>query len=247
MSRLRKSLGIPTFAVALFSGLAHQANAQETPPLPNDFRLVYSQNFEGPSWRDQFVMTDPLAWRSGTAGGGDAANKTLELFGKSDYQPPHRSPFNIAFIKETVVGDFILDVKLLQTGKEYGHRDMCLFFGFQDPAHFYYVHMATATDDHAHNLFIVNEAPRIKISEKTSKGVQWGTQVWHHVRLIRRTGSGLIQVFFDDMETPIMQATDTHFGTGHIGFGSFDDTGMVDDIRLWSNQVSLKPIPPFKP
>lgn len=220
--------------------------AQTNPALSDNYRLVYSQNFEGSPWLQQFVMTDPSAWRPGTLNANDTKTHTLELHKQSTYKPPHRSPFNIAFIKDSVVGDFVLDVQLLQTGREYGHRDMCLFFGFRDPAHFYYVHMATATDDHAHNIFIVNDAPRIKISKRTTQGVKWGTLVWHHVRLVREVGTGLIQVYYDDMETPIMEARDTQFGVGHIGFGSFDDTGMVDNIKLWAPSADLRTLPPFK-
>jgi hypothetical protein len=110
---------------------------------------------------------------------------------------------------------------------------MCVFFGFKDPANFYYVHLATRADEHAHNIFIVNDEPRVKIASKTTEGVQWGLGVWHKVRIERTAGDGSIKVFFDDGETPIMQASDTHFEQGRIGFGSFDDTGMVANIRVW--------------
>ena len=29
--------------------------------------------------------------------------------------------------------DFVLEADLLQTGRQYGHRDLCLFFGFVSP------------------------------------------------------------------------------------------------------------------
>ena len=235
--------GIATIGIIGFSLGSFGQGA--TPKLPNDYRLVYSQNFEGNDGNAQFVMTDSDAWAEGSITVNGTTSNTLELKQQSQYKPPHRSPFNMAYVKSTAVGDFVLDVNLLQTGKEYGHRDMCLFFGYQDPSHFYYVHMATATDDHAHNIFIVNDAPRIKISEKTTKGIEWGTEVWHHVRLIRKASTGLIQVYYDNMDKPIMEANDDTFGLGHIGFGSFDDTGMVDNIKIWSNSASLKKPKPF--
>ena len=40
-------------------------------------------------------------------------------------------------------------------------------------------------------------------------------------------------MYFDDMSTPIMEATDHHFDFGRIGFGSFDDTGRFDNIKIW--------------
>ena len=238
-----RAIVILTISCYVFPLASKTLGQAEAPELPNSYRLVYSQNFEGPHPETQFTKTDEIAWRTGSMHRGSASSKTLELFGKSQYKPPHRSPFNMAYIKSTVVGDFVLDVDLLQTGKEYGHRDMCLFFGYKDPSHFYYVHMATATDDHAHNIFIVNDAPRIKITKRTTQGVQWGTEVWHHVRLVRK--GDLIRVYFDDMTTPIMVASDDTLGEGHIGFGSFDDTGMIDNIKIWAPSVSNKEIAPF--
>ncbi len=245
-SHQRRLFNFPIGFLLTLVFFAASASAQTPPSLPSDYRLVYSQNFEGSTAESQFVATDSNAWRIGSLSSPSGATKTLELHQQSQYKPPHRSPFNMAYIDSLLVGDFILDVKLLQTGREYGHRDMCLFFGYQDPAHFYYVHMATATDDHAHNIFIVNDAPRIKISKRTTKGVEWGTKIWHHVRLVRKASTGLIQVYYDDMETPIMEATDKSFQSGHIGFGSFDDTGMIDDIKIWAPEIELKSLKPFQ-
>ena len=50
---------------------------------------------------------------------------------------------------------------------------MCVFFGYQDDSHLYYVHLGKKTDDHANQVFIVNEAPRTKISTKTTDGIPW--------------------------------------------------------------------------
>jgi hypothetical protein len=87
----------------------------------------------------------------------------------------------------------------------------------------------------------VSGKPRTKIAERTTKGVNWGLNVWHKVRLERRVSDGLIRVFFDDMTTPIMVAHDKTFASGYVGFGSFDDTGKVDNIRIWAPSVQTKP------
>jgi hypothetical protein len=201
-----------------------------SPPPPAGWALQYEQRFLSVSALTDFVMTDPSSWTfaPGTPQG------TLELAEQSHYSPPVRSPVNIALLADRQFGDFILECDLQQTGREYGHRDMCLFFGLQNPTNFYYVHIATAADDHAHNVFIVKNAPRTKIARKTTEGVNWGLNVWHRVRLERRAGDGTIKVWFDDLSEPIMTAEDTSFSTGHIGFGSFDDTGRVASIRIWA-------------
>src|SRR5207248_9501072 len=122
------------------------------------------------------------------------------------------------------------------TVKDYPTRDMVVIFGYQDPAHFYYVHLGKKTDDHANQIFIVNGAPRVKISTKTTPGTNW-TDGWHDVKVVRRVGDGTIEVYFDDMKRPVMTATDKTFTWGQVGVGTFDDTGNWDDIRLRGRRV----------
>jgi len=113
---------------------------------------------------------------------------------------------------------------------------MCLFFGFQDPAHLYYVHLGKKTDDQANQIFVVNNEPRKKISTTTTAGTPW-TDDWHHARVIRKVETGAIQVFFDDMEKPAMTATDKTFAWGQVGIGTFDDTGNFDDVTVYGKKV----------
>jgi len=130
----------------------------------------------------------------------------------------------------------VLDVKVLSTTRDYGHRDLCLFFGYQDPAHFYYVHLGKKTDDHANQIFIVNEAARTKISTRTTPGTDWDER-WHHIRVVRHAEEGTIKVYFDDLEEPVMTAKDDTFQWGRVGLGSFDDTGDFDEFVLRGNVV----------
>jgi hypothetical protein len=208
--------------------LAALAASVATAAAPVLAPFTLRADLEDPRAIDAFAFSDAAAWRVSADGRG----RSLELHGASRYQPPHRSPLNIALLTDLAVGDFVLEADLKQTGRDYGHRDMCVFFGFQDPAHFYYAHIATKTDDHAHNVFIVDGAARRKISTFTTDGVDWGRDAWHRVRVERSLETGVIRVFFDRMDEPIMEAQDRTFGFGHVGFGSFDDTGRIDDIRL---------------
>jgi len=228
-------------AASLF--IAPSLTAGEKPAdLPVGYRLLYEQKFDGAAALKDFVMTDAAAWKHTT----DDKSSALELIQQSKYEPAVRSPVNIALIADKVFTDFVLEADLIQTGKEYGHRDMCLFFGFQNPTNFYYTHIATAADDHAHNVFLVKNAPRIKIAKETTQGVNWGLDVWHKVRLERKAAEGTIKVYFDDLKKPIMLAEDKTFGAGYIGFGSFDDTGKVDNIRVWGPSVETKRTEFFK-
>jgi hypothetical protein len=116
------------------------------------------------------------------------------------------------------------------------HRDLCLFWGYQDPAHFYYVHLGARPDPHSCQIFIVNDAPRTKISELTSEGTPW-TDGWHDVKVVHRAHDGVMEVYFDDMERPVMTARNTTFTWGRVGLGTFDDHGNFDDFTLWGERV----------
>jgi hypothetical protein len=201
------------------------------------FPLIYEQDFSAQEAIHGFVFSDPAPWfvTSGKDGG-----LALEYAGRGDYEPRVRSPLIIGLIDNLVLGDFVLEADVLQTGREYGHRDMCLFFGFQDSTRFYYVHLASAADQVAHTVLIVNDLPRKGIAKERTDGIRWIDDHWHLIRLERLIEDGDIKVYFDDMETPIMVASDKTFSLGYVGFGSFDDSGKIDNIRIWARESRKK-------
>lgn len=204
--------------VAVLTFASSRARSADSPP-------TLKEDFE--SGASRWEPTDAAAWKTEKIG----ANTVYSLFGASNYKPAHRSPLNIALLKDVVVGDFRLEVRVQSTKKDYNHRDICIFFGHKDPDHFYYVHFGKKTDDHANQIFIVNGADRAKISTSTTEGTNWDDE-WHNVKIVRKAESGEIAVYFDDMNKPVMTAKDTTFKEGRIGLGSFDDTGNFDDLKL---------------
>ena len=223
---------IATAGLLLFVSVGVSALAAEEPE--SDLPLIFSEDFESGDL-SKWAATDPDAWRIAE----QDENHVLNQHAQSKVETPVRSPFNRAVRRGMIVGDFQLDVDLQSTIRDYGHRDLCLFFGYQDPSHFYYVHLGKETDDHANQIFIVNEAPRTKISTKTTDGTPWDDE-WHHVRITRNVETGEIAVFFDDMDEPAMTATDKTFTWGEVGVGSFDDTGNFDNVTLHGHIVEVE-------
>ncbi len=228
-------------AFALLSLAAAACADEKDSGIPADYKLLYQQDFASADALKDFQFSDASAWKWSEGEGKQA----LELHKQSAYKPAVRSPVNIALLAGKQFGDFIVEAQCQQTGKEYGHRDMVFVFGFQEPSKFYYVHIATKADDHANQVFIVNEKPRLKISKTSNDGNQWGLGVWRKVRIERKASDGTVKVFFDDMSKPIMTAEDKNFGAGWIGFGSFDDTGKVANIRVWGKEAAEKAAPAF--
>src|ERR1700693_1605522 len=131
---LPASRGVLCAAVAVCGGmlaaadLSKQVDRDGKPPASEwkGVPLVFFDNFTDET-ADRGEQSDPKAWKIADQKG----NRVYSQFQQSKVETPVRSPFNRALVKDLVVGDFVLDVKLQSTIKEYDHRDMCLFFGFQ--------------------------------------------------------------------------------------------------------------------
>jgi len=192
----------------------------------DEFPILFQEDFEKDASHWQPV--DAKQWKLKKT---DKGNVFSQHDKETTYKPPHRSPTNVALLKDVIAGDFDLTAKVLSTHPDYGHRDAVLVFGYQDPAHFYYVHLGKKADDHANQIFIVDGAPRIKISLTSTDGTNWDDK-WHNVKIVRRVKEGTIEIYFDDMKKPVMTAKDKTFAWGQIGIGTFDDTSDWDDVVL---------------
>jgi len=218
---------LPAFFSVIFVVLLALARADD---VAKDPPLLFSDDFT--KGADRWEPTDANAWKVVETKKG----KVYSQFRQSKYNPPHRSPFNFSLVKDLNVADLVLEARVQSTVKDYPHRDVCVFFGYQDSAHFYYVHLGKKTDDHANQIFIVNDEPRKKISTKTTEGTNWDDE-WHHVKVVRRVGDGTIEVYFDDMKKPVMTAKDKTFTWGRVGIGSFDDTANWADVRVYGTKA----------
>ncbi len=189
----------------------------------------FEEGFE--KGHDRWETTDKISWTLRKVDGN-------HVFGinrrNSDYEPKVRSPHHIALIKDVKAADFVLTFRVKSTMDTGNHRDCCVFFNYQDPQRFYYVHLGARPDPHSGQIMIVNNAPR-KAVTCNENGIPWKNDAWHRVKLVRDTNSGKIEVFFDDMKKPCMSVVDKTFGRGRIGLGSFDDMNDFDDIRLLGN------------
>lgn len=217
----------------LLLALAACATGPEEPLPPEAWPLVFAEDFTTPGKLEDFEFSDRAAWRWGRL----EQTSYLELHGPSDYAPPHRSPLSIALLPELVVGDFDLELLLEQTGRDYGHRDLCVFLGFESPARFHYVHLAPAPDANAHNVFVVDDAPRRNLLPPLEEGIDWGSGEWHTVRLERRLEEGTLRVYWDGADAPTFLVEELPPTWGRLGVGSFDDTGRVTGIRVWAPVV----------
>ncbi len=226
-------------SLALLTLIAAGGSLHAQSGVPDGYELVYSQDFTDATALDDFTFSDQRAW--GYAAGDWRGY--LELKGGSKYEPKHRSPLNIALIDDLLLADFVLEAEAWQTGREYGHRDLSLFFGFEGPNRYYYAHLATEPDDRAHNIFLVDNADRAPMGAVPDEGVDWG-RGWKRVRVERQDGA--LRVYFDGGKQPTVSTDRDPLGWGRVGFGSFDDTGRFSQILIWAPSSREARDPAFK-
>jgi hypothetical protein len=197
--------------------------ASSTSAAAGEPEIVFEEDFE--SGAERWEALDPATWRIVERDG----NQTFEITDRqSEYKPPVRSPGHVALIKDLKLGSFDITFKVRSTKDTGNHRDCCVFFGYQDAQHFYYVHLGAKPDPHSGQIMIVKEAPRLAIT-KNERMTPWDDQ-WHTVRIARDIDAGTIKVYFDNMTDPHMEAVDKNFGRGRIGIGSFDDLNEFDEV-----------------
>lgn len=219
------------FAVSFSLVLVFACNLHATlfaeEKLITDLPLVFSEDFG--DGHDRWELTDSEAWTQREVDGNGVFGLNKR---KSNYEPKVRSPHNIALIKDLELSDFVITFKVKSTKDTGNHRDCCVFFCHLDPTHFYYCHLGAEPDPHSGQIMIVNDAPRLALTNN-ERLTPWANETWHQVKVSRRASDGVIKVYFDDMKTPHMQVADKTFTSGRIGIGSFDDMNDFDEIRVY--------------
>ena len=191
----------------------------------DEMPVLFKDNFEGGSAKWEII--DNQSWKLEDHGAG----KSLSIIQrKSEYEPKVRSPRHIALIKDIEAADFVIKFKVKSTKDTGNHRDCCVFFGYQNPTNYYYVHLGAKPDPHSGQIMIVKDAPRLALT-KNEKRTPWDNS-WHNVKLVRDSQKGTIEIYFDDMQNLHMSVKDTTFGKGRIGLGSFDDMNAFDEVEV---------------
>jgi hypothetical protein len=151
-----------------------------------------------------------------------------------------RAPAAWSVLQDFPVSSFTFRGRLKShTDPEVLVRDLLVIFHYQDPTHLYYVHFSASSDD-VHNIIgLVNGADRVKINrEPVGESVfRLTDSAWHEFKVTFDAETGEIEAYLDDMETPILTASDSTLSNGLVGVGSFDDTGSFDDLMLWGETV----------
>ncbi|MCK9325576.1 MAG: DUF1080 domain-containing protein [Bacteroidales bacterium] len=102
--------------------------------------------------------------------------------------------------------------------------DYSIVFGYQDANNYYYMMFNAYAGES--QLFKIVAGARTQIGTVADAAIPDNN--YHDIK-VNRTGD-TITVYFDDVE--VLSTTDTTFGSGQIGVGSFNDSVYFDDIYV---------------
>ena len=178
----------------------------------------------GPAAIEQFDLQEPSAWAV------EGGALLLKVAGKPE--GPIRKPARWAIVKSEDWSEVAFGGRVrCDAAVERMGRDVLLFFGYQSPTRFYYVHLSNETTGTHNGIFLVKDADRRRIDEPTGVPKLMDAE-WHDVRVVRDPDKGTIEVYFDRDKAPVLTAKDKSLKEGRIGFGSFDDTAAFADIVI---------------
>jgi hypothetical protein len=191
--------------------------------------VLASENFQSGK-ADGWAPNDPARWTVRPLG----RNLVYALTAPGE-MGKIRAPTSWSLWSGYVVGSFEFAGRLLcDADPDNPRRDLCILFGFRDPAHFAYVHFSASSDD-AHNIIAVvdgKDRARISLESPGASAARLTGKDWHAFKVTFDAGSGEIKAYLDDLRTPVLTARDRTFARGLVGVGSFDDTGCFDDLTL---------------
>ncbi|MGW2051329.1 PQQ-dependent sugar dehydrogenase [Streptomyces sp. NPDC001858] len=156
-------------------------------------------------------------------------------------RPGPRRPFEYAVLTAGPEhGDVRIDAEVrIDTPVEITNRDVIIVFDHQSDTKFSYVHLSQDNTIYPHNgIFVVDEADRVRIDDQwngtTGAPPAITDTAWHKVRVVRCASTGEIAVYVDGSKRPLMTAVDTTLTSGRVGFGSFDNTGRLRNLKVSS-------------
>ncbi len=138
----------------------------------------------------------------------------------------------------------MLEVDIQQNGKDYGTLDFCVLYGITDSTHYNFAQISAKADKNNHNIFVLNASEPQRLCNKLEKGVLWGIDEWHHIKVERKQNEKTVKVYFND--DLIFETQKDESQNGLIGFGSTKSALKMDNIKLSAPTFNQSQITIFK-
>ena len=174
-----------------------------------------------------FDFSDGSKWLISKIG---KPGKSLKCLGTGAYQNPFEGPSILAILKGIELKDFVVEMDIVQDGKDFSLLDFCIFFGVKDTANYCYAQIASSADKKCHNVFMIKGDMPKRVGEVKDEGVIWQMKEWQHIRMERTSADKMVKVYLD--EQLVLECADEQFDAGLIGFGSTKSVIKVDNFKV---------------
>ncbi|WP_289053223.1 family 16 glycoside hydrolase [Carboxylicivirga marina] len=216
---------ITHFLLLIVFSISLMSNAQSD--AFKDYKVVYSQSFSKEKSTNDFDFSDVSKWLISKNG---KPGKSLKCLGSGSYKGAHDGPSVVAVLKDFELSDFVVEMDVVQNGKDFSLLDFCIFFGIKDTENYCYAQVASKADKKSHNIFMVKGDKPKRAGDINAKGVIWQMKEWQHIRLERTSSDNSVKVYFNDKL--VLQCKDEAFDAGHIGFGSSNSAIKIDNLKV---------------
>lgn len=187
------------------------------------------------------LFADPAAWRLDPAtswrwdrstGQPEQPVLTLHEVGPPKTEPVRR-PFTTAVYEGASWPSATIDLEVmsLETNDTVG-RDVCVLLGYRDDTHYTYVHLSNDADGRVHNLIMKVDGDTRRMIQTPLRPEPRLHDGWQRVR-VTYDDAGRIAVYMgDDLDNPLMTATDPDVAAGRVGLGTFNDRAAFRAVTV---------------
>jgi len=190
---------------------------------------AYAQCPSPITFTDDFEDGDAFDWSPQTASRWQVSSDAGSLryfLNTTNYEPTGAGVGELSLIRGRKWADFKFEcsAKSADAIGGVGAADLCIIFGYQNSGSYYYINFNGS--EGLTQLFRVHDGGVTVLD--THSPPTFADANYHTLR-VERTGSQ-IRAFFDGSQ--ILSATDSFFGEGQIGVGSFNDSGYFDNVSV---------------
>lgn len=200
--------------------------------IPEGYILQYSQDFSHAGAIKDFRFNEVHAWSVEQVKG----NGALIFRSVNDTISGDHIPFLTCILSGFLFGDFILELRIMQTNEDAG-GPLWILFGIRDSIRYYCVNITPIPGDSTSNLYVVDNSLPVKVQPEFTETIPFVANKWHKIRIERNIVDKSVRVFIDDLKKPCLSLKDRKYIMGYIGFGSDNGSGRIDDIKIWSQTV----------
>ena len=195
---------------------------------PDKLKLIVNESFGSDKIPKTIEPTAKGQWLISKDGN---PGKTLKYIGDKETTDTDIKPVVMAFVKDPLFTNFVLEADVEQCGRDYHCRDFCIVFDYMDENNYRFVHLASVTGEFCHGIFENKNGQLTRLTTEAEEPIIWGVKQWFALRLEHLTDNGTLRFFVNQQ---LLWEISLPQGSGRIGFGAPDGAAKIDNLKIWT-------------